>query len=500
MPKFPTHKILLVGSDGKMARVMLDPPTHIDYNYSNDKKATFATNFKFVPEDQPYIQPDDITDDSQIKLDKMTHRALKMSEKKYGITNSAITYKKLFLDVASKLLRNEGINANLYNMVKYHVVKNQAAFPIADSQSLLLRHDFIQLPIKELPGQVNISGNESTTSYKFTFGFTRDLPIEGVENLVMQPIFLIDNDALLEIENSLIYEAPKYIKEFSAGFIKMAGIAEHDYIHTITIPYGEGLPNMFEDDDNYYRSGLEKHALSTHAQILAELFNENPKRKERILQQVIRDLDIISNIQQKMIEDGNIAKANEVGTYLTEICCHRLFRIISPEDPDLNKALSYKKFNINGKEYQAQSSVCDMLKSITILVPEQFKNRGPDNPDNLDKVLINLTCMSEKFYGHEPYSDIHKHNINMVDFGEGVVSMTNMQVLGKCHKNYIKQNPYETHKAHKDVSNALDEVYKSRLAYKLDRKDLGAKNTLFEAKKNYREAVSKHSNIPEQYR
>lgn len=288
------------------------------------------------------------------------------------IQQSEIQYKKLFFDALGVIAARERQNVMPELLMDQESAKKSQNIPFAGSQSILARNDFEELPVASLENAgLSIGGSETSNGYNFVFGFVGDnleSNIISKDTNFTQPIFMVDDKALAAMEKAGISQ--EQINSFFTGFMKMAGMAEHDYIHTSMMPYmlGEKQWKLFDltvTPSYPFTNPLERHAASLHCNVVKELFEQTPKRKEAVLKWAANDVNSIAAIQGAMLAAAGDKPAREeakkIGTYLTEIYCHRLFRVIPPNDPVLDEPV------LDGK------SVKELMEGIEILVHDQTK-------------------------------------------------------------------------------------------------------------------------------
>jgi len=404
---------------------------------------------------------------------------------------SSLTYKRLFINELAAQAADAG------TLLDPEAIYRKDA--ILDSQSLLRRHDFSQFSSRRFKNAgTAIGDSESSTPYQFTFGFNSvvisppvisiagaapapqesapqkqagqgagnpaqaaepsNLPIQAKQQLndVTQPIFLVDDKALTTMEAAGISQSS--IQRFFENFMKMAGMSEHDYIHGACDPYLNEMSHTFSDKENAYGGQDEDHALSSHAQVTAGLFERHPKRKEKVLAWAKEAFIMIEEFQQQMHSAATTKAEHEaadnIGTYLTEIYSHRLFRVISPRDADLEKPLK------DGK------SIIDRLEAITLVSPDYLESEIPQDASQMDRLLANCSVILSTGYNPDQpiYVDIHKPRTFEMEPAKGdgpAVEMSAMEVFGMCRDVHIAQGK-STLEQHEEIGKAHLEVDEKR--------------------------------------
>ncbi len=366
---------------------------------------------------------------------------------------SEIAYKKLFLETLGILAKRKGINLDPdLLMLK---PKDQ---PVIGSQSILIRHDFTSITPENLDRyDLGVGGSETTTPYHFRFGFISDINVRAdiTKSQVAQPLFLLDNDALTAMETAGVKQ--ETISAFFQGFMQMASMAEHDYLHAAILPLREEADHKFAYIETPYLEGLEKHALSMHAEIVEELFQReadsegNSRRKDAVLRWASRDFSKIASIQQQMLASAKTPQQQEealnVATYLTEIYAHRLFRVISPADKDLKKPLT-------GPKAMALPSVEEALQRIQLASPQKVMEYVTAEASNLERLPFH--CAAGYSQPEKPlqplYIDIHTDRRNLMQSRKTgtEVWMDNLEVVDVFKKCRIGLEP-ETRYAHREM-------------------------------------------------
>jgi len=271
-------------------------------------------------------------------------------------------YKTLFLRTLSRMLAERGYDVSAEQL--FHSQPSLGELPVVGgSQSLLLLKDFSEAKIARRLGF--ISDSESTTRYQGEFNAVSPEIFPGSK--IYAPYFALDAAAVHLLYNHGMKRAA--LEEWCKDFLNMAALAEHDYFHQLTIPHFDSSRiNFLDSDGEVYTHAkrllgeegmpkphtglihLEDHALAMHAQIVGRLFEELPKRKECVLGYAVQTYGHLHEIQQQALahctSDEARAGVNEAITYLAEIYSHRLFRVISPTDPDLHKPVGVPALSV----------------------------------------------------------------------------------------------------------------------------------------------------------
>jgi len=315
-------------------------------------------------------------------------------------------YKALFLRTLSRMLAEQGYDVSAEQLFAKHGEGEVAVF---GSQSLLYVNDFAA-------GEVyQIGQNESTTQYQFYFNFTER---QFNDETVTGPVFALDMKAIEQLRSHNVPNA--MIEQWSRNFLKMGGMAEHDYVHQATIQYLQQTPAVFIDQVEDEQSlkvllgggqapqsmtgiHLEDHALTLHAQIVKRLFDETPLRKTRVLEWAGDAYNQMHEMQTQALAacktEEERHNVNEAITYFAEIYSHRLFRVISPEDPALKQPQ-----HIKTSEGPVSKSVADTMDSLRLVTPEHLLEEISPK-DGLER----LTLHCEDWLG-KTYKKIHKND------------------------------------------------------------------------------------------
>lgn len=322
---------------------------------------------------------------------------------------SDIKYKELFFKTIDRICRKDNFQVNMINMFTPYEGK------VISSQALLLRVAFSKDNDPERILGIPIGASETTSKkYPFVFNFIGDQqPLNKSidRNKLVSPVYMLAHDLLEKMENKGI--RPEKMQGFFQNFMRLASFADHDYFHGSTVPHMGKLPYNFEGNtkEPFYGAILEKHALAVHAMAIKEIFAERPKRKDLFLsyaQKSFSDILEMQNHFQNTAEDVPDQKdCRDMITALSEIHAHRIFRVLSPDDPDLDKHLSPDKPSFN-----------ELLEQIDIHVPLDrldAESGYSRKMSNKEKLLLNLSTLDNNQRKLRPgiYRDIH--DITTVD-------------------------------------------------------------------------------------
>lgn len=260
---------------------------------------------------------------------------------------SEIIKKQLFLDALGVMLARNGHEIMPELLLNQQMARENPRISFAGTQNFILRIDFSSTLDKTGRGEyLKVAGNHALGKYQFVAGFLGDKPENhplNKETEYTEPVFMVDN-ALLELMEKAKVPQEK-IEEFFEGFMKIAELVEHDYVHCMMIPYFQnGLD--FRLFAHHKKTGdarltpLENHALALQSDIIRELFSQDPKRKDIVLRDAVKSLNIVTEIQEIMKESKSDEKdIREVGNYLSSIYMDRLLRAIEVNDKDLAKPI-----------------------------------------------------------------------------------------------------------------------------------------------------------------
>ena len=181
-------------------------------------------------------------------------------------------------------------------------------------------------------GQALFPGStESTTEFQTGFGFIGSGKFSfsaKVPNGFASPFYCIDDRVVDFISNDAA--AAPLLPAILNAFAQQSVLAEHDYIHALTVR-SDNKFNLLEDDDPYHGGIYEKWSLAAHATVCAHLFT-NKRRKEAYIEWVADYFGQLENLQETLPPTKT---SRDVVTYLAEIGFHRVARVLPPNDPDL---------------------------------------------------------------------------------------------------------------------------------------------------------------------
>lgn len=180
--------------------------------------------------------------------------------------------------------------------------------------------------------------SESTTDYLSRFGVvanTAYISYGKIPNGFMSPIYCIDDRVVHTISRNA--DTEKLLSGVLKSFARLAAMAEHDYIHALTLQEIQSF-NLQNDEDRHHGSIYEKWSLALHAAVCAELFT-NQTRKEAYLGWAADYFGRLEKLQSMM---GDRPENREIITYLAEIGFHRVARTLSPDDEDFKNSRAAK--------------------------------------------------------------------------------------------------------------------------------------------------------------
>lgn len=261
------------------------------------------------------------------------------------IVQSEIIKKKLFFDALGVIAARHNIQLAPELLMNQQAGKNAENMSFGGSQDIILRANF-----ESVIGQLSkkedffVGGTKTPSKYHFSFGFVGDNPESQAlakDTNFTQPVFLADDEALKTMEKAGVPQ--EKIQEYFKGFMKMAEMVEHDYLHTTLMPYiySDKREKAFGYPPGEFLQGnpLEIHAKALHSDVLQELYSQNPKRKDAVLRWAAESFNLIADIQQTMLDkaatSAEIEEAHEVGTYLAYIYMDRFILAIPPNDKAL---------------------------------------------------------------------------------------------------------------------------------------------------------------------
>lgn len=301
-------------------------------------------------------------------------------------------YKRLFLRTLGVMMKEAG-----YTDVNVDQLFNAELPSVFSSQLLLLS--------KRFEGERGSNGkiarhsnhyfrNESTTRFLFQFNFMAR-SVDG--GIARAPICGLDAEAIEILQRHGV--TPESVETWGRDFLRMADLAEHDYIHQLTTPHAYTGTYAFAEPHvtvlikpvavqdtslppPHSDANLEDHALTLHAKILHRLFEDSPRQKKHVIQWAAEAYHHMHEMQQQALAqcqtDSERQSVNEAITYFAEIYSHRLFRVISPEDPALHEGIS-----MNGSS--VKTSIAKEMDSLTLITPEHLKPVPMDGLGKLER-------------------------------------------------------------------------------------------------------------------
>lgn len=297
-----------------------------------------------------------------------------------AVENELIT-KRLFLDTLTDMIREDGGTTDaaqaFQDAAKYfipppprfQVPRNSDSLRSVDtlprlygSQIMLSLHRFDETPYEKKKGS-DVGPPETTTRYGFDF--VLPAPQKPAPKDQTVGYYKLDIRAFETLEK---YAAAGVFKQnYLEGFVRMAGMAEHDYLHQLvsiirrnTSMHYPGAMLQWDGMGGTSNLDLEQHVLALHAHICDRLFSEEKpaldgsgamipvgaRRKDAVLKWAATEFKTISDMQDAALAHATTkqerVEIQEAVTYLAEIYAHRLFRVISPLDPDFKKPITLK--------------------------------------------------------------------------------------------------------------------------------------------------------------
>ncbi len=370
-----------------------------------------------------------------------------------AVIQDELVYKQLFLEALQKTMNKEGLKGDVKTVF---AGQDNGQF---GSQSVLCLQDWESY----LKGrQLNTIGpQESTTKYKFEFAFiNKEVPVSPLEHAqtdgvsgveltpVTQPIFKMDSNAFDALKKHGITH--EELRSYAVNFMQMGGMAEHDYVHRIILPVaqlstitfrdglGEIMPDLqYETPESSLE--LEDHALAIHAKVCQQLYEDRPNRKDVLLGWAGKTYSELGDIQSKAFAncktDEERAEVTEAITYFSEIYAHRLFRVISPEDAELQKEVQVKT-----QTGQNSMSVAQALEKVRLVTPAEVtqtytSSHGNPPSNNLETMIAHM-----EYKLGDTYSRIHKmESVKMMDFGDLTPSDI-AQKIANATQEHIRQS------------------------------------------------------------
>jgi hypothetical protein len=209
------------------------------------------------------------------------------------------------------------------------------------AQSLIARQDF-----SDTNAHANISlpaGREITGRYEADFGFhthiqhsTSDEPAAGF----LQPLYRIDDAACRLIE--MLPGGVPLLERLVRAFSVLCAYAEHDDIHAMTLPWNRGHANrdnwsfaVQQIGDMVHGNDFERHALTLHTIRIKTLFASEPRHATAFRVAANSFFDTLVHIHAGASRFVDRADARDLASYFADFAAHRIFRVVSPNDPEL---------------------------------------------------------------------------------------------------------------------------------------------------------------------
>ncbi len=181
------------------------------------------------------------------------------------IEKSEITKKKLFLDGLGVVAARNGIEIMPELLMNQQAGQKAENISFAGSQDIMLRADFENVVSRISEGEyLYIAGTQTPSKYHFSFGFMGDNPQAhplGSDTRFTQPVLMVDDKALKAMEDAGVSQ--EKIQQYFQGFMKMAEMAEHDYLHATIMP---NIINGEEVRSFHQKTFSRINALEQHAQ------------------------------------------------------------------------------------------------------------------------------------------------------------------------------------------------------------------------------------------
>lgn len=437
------------------------------------------------------------------------------------VERSEVIKKSLFLDALGVIAARKGINILPELLMNQTAGKQSLRISFTGSQNIILRADFKNV-VDKLGSReyLALAGNHALGKYKFAAGFLGDNPeIHPLseETNVTQPFFMVDNSALQAMEMAGVPQ--EKIQQYFESFMKIAEIAEHDYLHGTIIPYFRN-GQEFRCFAHYQKSEiseltpLETHALALHADIIKELFFQNPKRKDTVLKWAAQNFKLITEIQQIMLDTAETKEqkneAYELGTYLSSIYMDRFLRVIATNDPDLNRPVygncsvfsELDKIQVLlNKRRPSQGNVTEhqtkreIMTAVSLLDAEynQAANRSNIIHNNTSNSLVKVMVTDEqKAIEYQKRSDIPSH------LSRDSFSLDNIETYSFITEHATAdQRHKDAGEAYKKIAHAIDKKIaaspKSEPWVKANRDLVHGKETLRIIKQRCGATSSKHT-------
>ena len=277
-------------------------------------------------------------------------------ETKAQLLEEETKHNTLYLRTLSRMLAEKGYDVSAEQLFSISH-KNESERHLFSSQPVIYLSEFKSDLGYSLD---NLGPRESTTPFEFHFGVQRKRVIDD-GTIVRGPIFNFDSKPVEILKSHNV--SKEAVAEWFDDFMKMALLAEHDYLHHLISPARDTRKIYFTDDHpwiekalpagavkhkHYTISHAEDHALSLQAQIVARMMDESPERKRLIVSYAAKSFEHLAKMQQDALkaccdDETEKHKVNEAITYFAEVYSHRLFRVFSPEHIDSSISAAMNK-------------------------------------------------------------------------------------------------------------------------------------------------------------
>ena len=373
-----------------------------------------------------------------------------------------IQSKKLFLTALNDMIREDGGTTDVFSAFRdtsQHYISSNTK-----GTNPGMYGSQVVVSLRTFPSDSSASKTLGPRETSTKFGFRFRLPLLGetqdaIPRSISTSYYQIDS---VPFELLAKLQVPNALKEqYLTGFVKMANMAEHDYLHqlvsladpTADVHYPDKMYHLFPDLDVNGVVDLERHMLCMHAHICDRLFQEErssvdahgqpitlkigAKRKEAVLTWAAQQFRTLGDMQDVALSHASTpeekAEVKEAITYFAEIFGHRLFRVISPAD-----LASFKQKLILNDPLKSkpplETTVAEQADRLQFKIPQE---RGKPVLEEHTHGIKGLRRLCELFHG-DLYVKSHAT--------ETISIVTNMvQIFGK--KLALQTDPMAPHMA-----------------------------------------------------